>query len=125
MKLIEAVNAYAAAEEMSKESWPYSVSLAVVKLKKALKDEAEFFLTKERELVDRYALKDERGNIALTERGTFALRDGTQAAEYEQARQELCQTEVPTKWVPMRVTAPACIKPAFLEALDGFIEFTA
>lgn len=125
MKLIEAVNAYAAAEEMSKESWPYSVSLALVKLKKALKDEAEFFLTKERELVDRYALKDERGNIMLTERGTFTLRDGAQAAEYERARQELCQTEAPAKWTPMRVAAPACIKPAFLEALDGFIEFQA
>lgn len=38
MKLIEAVNAYMAAEEMSKEKWPYQVALAIVKVKRAVKD---------------------------------------------------------------------------------------
>ena len=42
MKLIEAVNAYMAAEEMSKEKWPYQVALAVVKVKRAVKDEVDF-----------------------------------------------------------------------------------
>lgn len=66
MKLIEAVNAYLAAEEMSREKWPYAVALALVKVKRRVKDEVDFFVAKERELVETYAAKDERDNIRLT-----------------------------------------------------------
>ena len=64
MKLIEAVNAYMAAEEMSKEKWPYQVALAIVKVKRAVKDEVDFFVEKERELVAEYAAQDEKGTSA-------------------------------------------------------------
>ena len=115
MKLIEAVNAYLAAEEMSREKWPYAVALALVKVKRRVKDEVDFFVAKERELVETYAAKDERGNIRLTSAGTFVFKDPAQGPAYEAARKELCR--------PIRVAAPAEIKPAYIEALEGFVEF--
>lgn len=124
MKLIEAVNAYMAAEEMSKEKWPYQVALAVVKVKRAVKDEVDFFVEKERELVDEYAAKDEKGNIRLTKAGTFVFKDPSQGPAYEAARRELSETEINLQQKVLRVRAPAEIKPEYIEALEGFVEFT-
>lgn len=124
MKLIEAVNAYLAADEMSRERWPYAVSLAVVKVKRALKDEFDFFVEKERELIARYAAQDSRGNIRLTPEGRFVFRDPADGADYERQRRELGETEITPTHKLVRVRAPAEIKPAHIEALDGFIEFT-
>lgn len=124
MKLIKAVNAYLAADEMSREKWPYAVSLAVVKVKRALKDEFDFFADKERELIVQYAAMDARGNIRLTPEGRFVFRDPADGADYEQKRRELGETEVTPTHRLLRVRAPAEIKPAHIEALEGFVEFT-
>ena len=51
MKLIEAVNANLAAQEMSQQRLPYDLALAVVKVKRATADETDFFLREERALV--------------------------------------------------------------------------
>ena len=123
MKLIEAVNAYLAAEEMSREKWPYAVALALVKVKRRVKDEVDFFVAKERELVETYAAKDERGNIRLTSAGTFVFKDPAQGPAYEAARKELCDMEIEMERRPIRVAAPAEIKPAYIEGLEGFVEF--
>ena len=48
MKLIEAVNANLAAQEMSQQRLPYDLALAVVKVKRATADETDFFLREER-----------------------------------------------------------------------------
>ena len=124
MKLIEAVNAYMAAEEMSKEKWPYQVALAIVKVKRAVKDEVDFFVEKERELVAEYAAQDEKGNIRLTKAGTFVFKDPSQGPVYEAARRELGATEIDLQQKVLRVRAPAEIKPEYIEALEGFVEFT-
>lgn len=124
MKLIKAVNAYLAADEMSREKWPYAVSLAVVKVKRALKDEFDFFADKERELIVQYAAMDARGNIRLTPEGRFVFRDPADGADYEQKRRELGETEITPTHRLVRVRAPEEIKPAHIEALEGFIEFT-
>ncbi len=124
MKLIKVVNAYLAADEMSREKWPYAVSLAVVKVKRALKDEFDFFADKERELIVQYAAMDARGNIRLTPEGRFVFRDPADGADYEQKRRELGETEVTPTHRLLRVRAPAEIKPAHIEALEGFVEFT-
>ena len=123
MKLMEAVNAYLAADEMSRERWSYEVALAVVKVKRALKDEVDFFLAEERKLVARYAQKDDRGNIRLTGEGRFVFRDPLEGADYERERRALGETEVTPTHKLLRVRAPAEIKPAYIEALEGFVEF--
>lgn len=123
MKLIEVVNAYMAADEMSREKWPYAISLAVVKVKRALRDEMNFFLEEERKLVASYAATDDRGNIRLTPEGRFVFRDPADGADYERKRRELGETEITPTHKLLRVKAPSEIKPSFIEALEGFIEF--
>ena len=90
MKLIEAVNAYLAAEEMSREKWPYPVALALVKVKRRVKDEVDFFLARERELVEEYAARDERGNIRLTSAGTFVFKDPAKGPPMRQPEKKNC-----------------------------------
>ena len=85
MKLIEAVNANLAAQEMSQQRLPYDLALAVVKVKRATADETDFFLREERALVEEYADTDENGNIRMTGNGRFALRGSAQ--EYEKKAQ--------------------------------------
>ena len=46
-KLIEIVNAYGAAEALSREKCAYGLALALVRLKKALREEAGFYLEQE------------------------------------------------------------------------------
>lgn len=123
MKLINAVRAYLAAEEMSRQAWPYDMALAIVKVKRATGAEKDFFVEKERELVMKYADLDERGNIRLTQEGRFLFRDRQMADEYERERRELENAETGDRPAPLRVKAPERIKPEHIEALDGFIEF--
>lgn len=125
MKLMKAVRAHLAAEEMGRQSWPYDMALALVKVKKATKEDTDFFIEKERELVLRYAALDERGNVRMTPAGTFLFRDPALGGEYEKARRELGETEISgDRPAPFRVKPPAEIKPEFIEALEGFVEFT-
>ena len=119
MKLIEAVNANLAAQEMSQQRLPYDLALAVVKVKRATADETDFFLREERALVEEYADTDENGNIRMTGNGRFALRGSAQ--EYEKKRKVLAETKI--DFTPIEVTAPAEIKPTLIEALDGFLVF--
>lgn len=121
MKLIEAVNANLAAQEMSQQRLPYGLALAVVKVKRATADETDFFLREERALVEEYADTDENGNIRMTGSGRFAIRGSVQ--EYEKKRKALADTETKIDFTPIEVTAPAEIKPALIEALDGFLVF--
>lgn len=123
MKLINAVRAYLAAEEMSRQSWPYDMALAIVKVKRTTEAEKNFFLEKERELVMKYAALDERGNIRLTPEGRFLFRNPGMAGEYERERRALEDTETGDRPVPVRVRAPEQIKPEHIEALEGFVRF--
>ena len=124
MKLIQLVNAYITADAMSSEAWPYDLALALVKVKKQTREEAAFFIERERALVDRYAATDENGNIRLTPAGTFLFKAPAEASEYERARRELGDTEAGIEPAPVRVKAPAEIKPSYIEALEGFVEFS-
>ena len=123
MELIEIVTAYIAADEMSGQTLPYGLALALVAVKRLTRDETTFFLQKEQELVKRYAALDENGNVKMTANGTFQFRDPALAHEYERARLELGNADTPLEPVPLRVKAPPEIKAAFIEALEGFIEF--
>ena len=45
------------------------------------------------------------------------------AQEYEKKRKALADTETKIDFTPSEVTAPTEIKPALIEALDGFLVF--
>ena len=123
MKLMDVVMANIAACEMSAQCWSYGLALALVKVKRATSDEAAFFVDRERALVLEYAALDDGGNLRLTPEGRFVFADPSRAAEYERARAGLGDTEVGVQAGPLRVDAPAEIRPAWIEALEGFIEF--
>lgn len=125
MKLMDSVNAYLAAEEMSRQTWPYDLALAVAKIKRATKEDFDFFVQKEQELVKKYAALDEHGDVRLTPQRTFVFKDPDQRSEYERARKELGDTSLGDRPLHFRVKAPAEIKPAYIEALENFLEFTA
>ena len=124
MKLIDVVMAHIAAEEMSSLNWPYDLALALVKVKRATADETAFFVSKERALALEYAALDEFGNMRLTPRGTFIFKEPSKADEYERVRRELADTDAGEHPPAFRVKPPTEIRPAWVEALEGFIEFS-
>lgn len=124
MKLFDAVLAYTAADEMSRQETPYGLALALCMVKKETAEQARFFVEKEAELVRKYAQTDEAGNVRLLENGLFRPKGPEALEEYRRLRQELGETEVPVKPRKMKVKPPEHIRPCHLMALEPFIEFT-
>ena len=123
MKLMDLVKAYSAALDMGAVVWPYDLALALVRIKRAVAGDFEFFFEKEQELALKYAALDDDGNLRMLSPTRFTLRDPSLRVEYEAARSELCNTETGAVVTRVRVNAPAEIKPEWLDALDPFIEF--
>ena len=124
MKLLDIVNAYVAAEEMSGLSWPYDFALALVYVKKQTRDDAVFFIEKEREIIARYAELDGAGNIRMSPGGKFTFKDPADAYKYEQERRELGEADTKIKADQVQCKPPSEMKPAWLEALEPFIDFS-
>ena len=117
-KLIEIVNAYGAAEALSREKCAYGLALALVRLKKALREEAAFYLEQERALARKYGQTDDKGHLVMTRPGAFAFRDPGERENYDRERRELGETETEVDLSPVKAQPPAEIAPAALEALD-------
>lgn len=124
MKLIEAVKAYLAAEELNKESLPYDLALAIVLVKRALKEHIMFYVEKESCLIREYAELDENGAIRITADKRFIFKDPALSGEYERRHKSLDDTEIGLEQKPFLVLPPKEIKPCLIEDLSGWIEFT-
>ena len=124
MKLINAVNAHIAASDMYGFQWPYGLALALAKVKRRTEDETLFFVEREKELAMEYAETGGDGRMLITPDGTFSFREPGMGAEYARRRRELCETEVCPEGWPLRAAAPAEMRPEWIDALEGFIEFT-
>lgn len=120
--VMQAVKAYLAADEMSRQDLPYDLALALVKVKQATRAEMEAYAAAEKKLVERYAALDEAGNVTIRN-GRFTFRDPAAAAEYEAERQKLGQTQTEVSLPRLTATPPEHITPAALEALADFIKF--
>lgn len=123
MYLMQCVTAYGAVLELEKREWDYKTAHALVTLKRRLQPQVDFFTKEELKLAREYAKLDEKGNVILTERGTFPFREPGMAQEYARRRTELGLVEVQEAYEPLRVPVPGSITPAHLEALDGFLTF--
>lgn len=77
----------------------------------------------ELKLAEKYAEKDEKGNIKWTERGTFHYRDADAAAGYQRERRALGMTQVEDDFTVQHAPVPEKITPMQLEALEKFIVF--
>ena len=90
MYLIECANAYLAAVQLQQKEMDYQTAFAVMMVKKQLQSHVEFLQNEELKLAEKYAEKDEKGNIKWTERGTLSGRrrgggipEGTQGAGHD------------------------------------------
>ena len=123
MKLIDVVNAYIATDAMRHESFAYDLALALVRVRKATADEAFFYINSERELALRFAELDKDLKMKINPDGSFVFREGADAEEFERLRKELAETEVEYISPAIKVRAQGELRPAWVEALEGFIEF--
>lgn len=123
MYLKQCVDAYGAVLTMMEKEWDYATAHALVTLKRKLQPHADFFTKEEMKLAKEYAKLDKKGNITLTERGTFLFREPGKAGEYAARRTELGTVEVQEEFKPMHVPMPERITPAQLDALEGFLTF--
>ena len=64
--MMDAVRAHMAAKEMSRQLLPYSLAIALVKVKQATQAEMDCYTAEEQKLVERYAVKDEGGAVSYT-----------------------------------------------------------
>ena len=72
--MMEAVRAHLAAKEMSRQILPYTLALAMVKVKQATQAEMDCYAAEEQKLVEQYAARDESGNIVIRN-GRFASQN--------------------------------------------------
>lgn len=121
--LIQYVNAYAALQPLMDCEWDYKTAHALMMLKRKLQPHASFFSQEELKLVEEFAEKDEKGKVAWKGAGRFNFQDPSRAEEYNKKRMELGMVEIQEELEMVRAPIPATIKPAQLEALEGFIEF--
>lgn len=123
MRLIDCVNAYMAAEEMSRRELGFRTAYAIVNLKRKLRPHADFYAGEEMKLVERCARKNRDGKIEIGANGRFEFDSPEKAGEYNKLRAELGDMEAGELFEKIKAPAPAEIKPAELEALGKFIEF--
>ena len=120
--LMEAVMATLAAEEVGRQAVPYSLALALMKVKQATAAEAETFAAEERKLVEKFAAKDEDGNIRVAQ-GRFTFRAPGERGEYEEQHRQLAETPAEIRFTKLRAPAPDTISVKSLEVLSRFIDF--
>lgn len=122
MKLIEAVNAYIAASELSEREFDYETAHALMMVKRELLMHVQFYSDEEIKLAEEFAAKDGDGKIIYTAPGRFAIREDMNSEDYTTKKTALGEVfiEDPPKRVippPERITAKQ------LEALLPVIDF--
>lgn len=120
--MMDAVRAHMAAKEMSRQLLPYSLAIALVKVKQATQAEMDCYAAEEQKLVEQYAAKDDDGNITLRN-GRFTFRNPEDRPAYEAARNKLGETITDISFPRLTATPPDNIAPEALEALSVFIRF--
>lgn len=122
MYLIECVNAHLAASQMQQREMDYQTAYALLKLKRTMQTQLDFYQSEEMKLVKKYAKTDKDGNVQWEEGNKFSFADGEKAKSFAKAREELGMTQV-DDIEPVSVPRPEKISPAQLEALEKFIHF--
>lgn len=122
MTLMEAVMAHLAAAEVGQQAVPYSLALALMKVKQATAAEAETFAAEEKKLVEKFAARDEEGNIRMAG-GRFIFRDPGERRDYEEQHRQLEETPAEIRLTKLKAPAPDTISVKALEALCRLIDF--
>ena len=130
MKLIQYVTAHIALMTIMKKEFPYAVAFRLVELKRRIAPKVEFYAEEERKLVERFAVKDDKGKPIINGSnfecaGSDPAEVAANVREYERLKQELCAVpdDEPSPGVKVKLPEDALISPEVIESLDGFIEF--
>lgn len=123
MKIIEAAQAHQALLSLKEKEVNYDFAVAILQAIRETTAPAEVFAKGEINLVEKYAKRDDAGNIIWTDERTFSFQNNEDAQKYNKAKQELLETEVLTDFKPYKVNAPVNISPSILEAISSVINF--
>lgn len=124
MRLEQCMDAYLAASALQHEKMPFRTAWALASCMAQLRDTADFFAKREKELALQYAKKDSDGKIEWIRDGTFAMADASAAEAFRAEHEELCSVEAAQGYsMPPVAPAPEQITPAQIAALHGFVEF--
>lgn len=122
MYLIECTNAYLAASQMQQKEMDYQTAYALLKLRKGLQTQVDFYQSEEMKLVEKYAKTDKDGKVQWDEDNRFSFDDEKKAREFFEQRKKLSMTQIDDV-EPVKAPKPEKISPAQLEALEKFIHF--
>ncbi len=121
MTLIKIMNAWNALERLMQQSNSYKMAYSLTKVKKELESNVDFYRNKERELIEAYAERDEKGDVVISDKGEFRVANAN-ISELVSKHNELNSVEVDIE--PYKIDdCPQMISGADLEALEGIIEF--
>lgn len=118
MNLLSIVRAEAAVGELYKNTALCArESYGIMKLSKAMRDEAQFYHEKRNGLIAKYGTQDE------TDKSKYHLANAETMDAYLKALSELDATEVNIQYdrVKLRGDIPG-VTPEMLDALDAFVE---
>ena len=122
MYLIECANAYLAASQMQQKEMDYQTAYALLKLRKGLQTQVDFYQSEEMKLVEKYAKTGKDGKVQWDEDNRFSFDDEKKAREFFEQRKKLSMTQIDDV-EPVKAPKPEKISPAQLEALEKFIHF--
>ena len=118
--LIKIIRAFRPLCGLMEEASDYQTAFALVSFKRALIPHIEFFNDTERKLIEKYARRDDKGEVIL-DNGQYTIDAGNRA-EFIKRKTELdgVTAEIPDMKLKK---APASISAADLEALMEIIHF--
>lgn len=109
-------------EPLKKKELPFSLSYKVMKLSKWTEDEFNFYLSKMREIIDKYGARDEEGQV-IEKDGNIQLIPGkTQVVNQEIQSLDNIEIVLPKISFSLQELEGLSFQPESLQALDPFIK---
>lgn len=121
INLLKCVKIFDAIVDVENEKFDFSTSHALVTLKRELEPHVQFYTQKEKEIVARYANRDEKGNIILN--GNQFQMPSDKAELYLSEKNELNSVEVEICFTRKTISPICNVKPSALELLMEVFDF--
>lgn len=123
MNIITLINTARIFEQFAQTKISSKLAYKIMKLCKSVAVEEEFYNTKRNEIIDMYAIKDENGNVAITDDGIIKIVPD-KISEANAAMQELnsIEVEAPNIKFTLDELEGLELSVADMFALDAFIE---
>jgi hypothetical protein len=122
MKLSSIENLYSTLKDFQEREMPIKLSYKFSKLFSAAESDYQFFYTQLRKILEKYAEKDENGNIIQNGENVPIKKDSLPLAE--KALEDLCETEISLPKITFTLDELEVlnVKPFELKVLLPFIE---